>query len=305
MSNMNPHATALADIVSVIRDLSNEAGVDKEVRTGPEAIYQNSLFITLNILKDLFGFNSETAFLRYVGKYHRDMFPHIPERSWLNRKTKRLTVTVRDIHALLLQKLCTDRIEIRIVDTTGVPVVKLHRARYCKGFERKAEVNYGYCAAKKSYYYGEKLTLLTTPEGIPTSYVLTPANVHDVRALKENLFKVAHDVEKKIVIGDLGYYDGELETELKQEYASKLITPEKKRHQKKNSRRAKCLLKLRSGIERINEQLQDHMHLDKTRARSQTGLEARIQSIITSFTFGIYFNVLSGRNILSLKSLVT
>lgn len=300
-----PPSAALVDIVSAIRDLCNEAGVDKEVRTGPEALYPNILFITLNILKDLFGFNSESGFLRYAGKHHHDFFPHIPKQSWFNRKSKKLKSTVRDVHTLLLQKLYAHRIEIRIVDTTGVPVVKLHRAHYCKGFEQKTEANYGYCAAKKSYYYGEKLTLLTTPNGIPTSYVLTPANVHDVRALKENLSDVAHDIEKKIVIGDLGYYDGALETELKEVYASKLITPEKKRHQKRNTTRDKKLLKLRSGIERINEQLQDHMHIDETRARSQTGLEARIQSIITSFTFGIYFNMLCGRNILSLKSLVT
>lgn len=299
-----PPPAALADIVSAIRDLCNEAGVDKEVRTGPEASYPNSLFITLNILKGLFGFNSESGFLRYAGNHHKDIFPRIPKQSWFNRKSKKLVGTIQDIHALLLQKLCADRIEIRIVDTTGVPVVKLHRARYCRGFERKTEVNYGYCAAKKSYYYGEKLTLLTTPEGIPTSYLLTPANIHDVRALKENLSDVAYDIEKKMIVADLGYYDGALEMELKDGYGSKLVTPEKKRHQKRNTIREKKLLKLRSGIERINEQLQDHMHIDETRARSQTGLETRIQSIITSFTFGIYFNMLSGRNILSLKSLV-
>lgn len=302
---MQTQNTALADIVAVIADVCNEAKVDLKVRTGPDATYPPSQFIMILILKNLFGFTSETSFLRYLGNFHRDLFPRIPERSWFNRKAKKLVDEERRIHNLLLTKLGAEKISIRIVDTTGIPVVKLHRSRRSKSFARKREVNYGYCASKNSYYYGEKLTLFVTPQGIPTAHILTPANVHDLRALKENISVVARELTRKTIVADKGYYDGDLEMTLAETYRSKLVVPEKRRHQKRNTKEERALLKTRQIVETVNEQLQDQMGVDRTRAKSHCGLIARIQSIIMSFTFGAYFNMISGRPLLSMKSIVT
>lgn len=301
---MTHHRTALAAIIAAIEDLCQEAKVDEEIRPGPEAIYTNSLLINILILKSLFGFSSESSFLRYLEKHHCDLFPEIPEQSWFNRKAKKLVEQEKTIHKLLLEKLSASSIKIRVIDTTGVPVVKLHRARKCRSFKRKAEVNYGYCASKDSYYYGQKLTLSVTPQGIPAAHILTPANLRDVRALKENLNTIRSDLLGKTVVADLGYYDGELEATLKVDYHSRLVVPEKKRHQRKNSDQDKQLLRGRQIIETVNEQLQDQMLIDETRAKSQAGLVSRVQSILLSFTFGMYFNMLNGRDLLALKSIV-
>ncbi|MBD1904403.1 transposase [Funiculus sociatus GB2-A5] len=45
----------------------------------------------------------------------------------------------------------------------------------------------GYCAARQMYYFGYKLTLLTTWNGIPIAYDLVPANT-DERVAVESLF---------------------------------------------------------------------------------------------------------------------
>ena len=299
-----PSAT-LAEILTVMQDLCKSAKVDKCVRPGPESRYPNSLFITLNLLRHLFGINSESAFLRYIVKHHANRLPQIPEQSWFNRKTKRLTREIDEIYQLLLKRLGVAKIEIRIVDATGIPVVKLHRARKCRSFQRRTEVGYGYCAAKDGYYYGEKMTLLVTPQGVPAGHALAPANHHDVRAFKAQLPRLMPYLMRKVIVADLGYYDGELDVEIADRYQGYVVTPEKKRHQKKNSWWERQLLKLRKIVETVIEQLQDHMHIDDTRAKSQRGLEVRIQSLITSFTFGIYWNALHGRELLAIKSVLT
>lgn len=66
----------------------------------------------------------------------------------------------------------------------------------------------------------------------------------------------------------------------------------------------KKLLRKRSIVETVNEQLQDHMRIDDTKAKSNLGLISRIQSILLSFTFGIYFSMLNGRDLLAIKSIV-
>jgi IS5 family transposase len=281
---MKTQSTAVSAIVAEIQELCNEAKVDENVHRGPVAVFTPSFIVTVLILKNLFGFSSERSFVRYLKNHHSHTFPSLPERSWFNRKARKCVGIEKEIHALLLQKLKAHRIEIRIVDTTPVPVVKLWRAGHCRSFERKTEVNYGYCASKKLYYYGQKLTLLTTPEGLPTEHILTPANVHDVRVLKENLASLT-GIRRKKIIADKGYYDGELEVELEKKYCTRLIVPEKKRHQKKNTREEKRLLKTRSIIETANNQLQDQMNIDETRAKSVSGLTSRIQSAILSFAF--------------------
>ena len=300
---MNTNSTAVSAIVAEIQNLCNEAKVDERVHRGPKAVFKPSFIVTILILKNLFGFSSERSFIRYMEKHHGGMFPFLPERSWFNRKAKKLTSVQKEIHLLLLKKLNVDKIEIRIIDSTPVPVVKIWRAGKCRSFNRKTEVNYGYCASKKMYYYGQKLTLFTTPSGLPTEYILTPANHHDLKAFKENI-KELSDIKKKKIIADKGYYDGELEVELQKKYHTKLIVPEKKRHQKKNTDEEKKLLKKRGIIETINNQLQDQMNIDQTRAKSISGLTSRIQSAILAFSFGFYFNMISGNKPLAIKSLL-
>ena len=300
---MNTQSTAVSAMLAKIQDLCNEAKIDEKVQRGPKAVFKPSFIVTILILKNLFGFSSERSFLRYMKKHHGGMFSFLPERSWFNRKARKLVNAQKEIHTLLLKKLGADRIEIRIVDSTPIPVVKIWRAGKCRSFKRKIEVNYGYCSSKKMYYYGQKLTLFTTPEGLPTEHILTPANHHDLRVFKENLTELS-SIKKKKIIADKGYYDGELEVELQNKYQTRLIVPDKRRHQKKNTDEDKKLLKNRSIIETVNNQLQDQMNIDETRAKSVSGLTSRIQSAILSFSFGFYFNVISGNDPLAIKSLL-
>ena len=125
-----------------------------------------------------------------------------------------------------------------------------------------------------------------------------------MRAFKEHLPLLAADLSHKIVLGDRGYYDGALDCELAEKYRSHMVTPEKKRHQKKNTQTEKQLLKRRSIIEAVNQQLQDHLRVDDTKAKSNAGLIIQVQSILTSFVFGAYLNSLAGRDLLALKSSV-
>jgi hypothetical protein len=296
--------SAVFSIVTMIENLCKEASIDGRTRPGPEALHPPSKIIVILILKNLFAFSSERSFLRYLAGHHPGLFSRLPEHSWFNRKARKLLQEQREIHVLLLSKLRADRIEIRIVDTTPIPVVRIYRSKKCKSFKPKVEASCGYCASKKMYYYGQKLTLFVTPDGIPTDHLLTLANIHDVRVLKENLEKIAPILKRKKLVADKGYYDGELETTLLNRYEATLVVPEKKRHQKKNTLEEKSLLRKRSIIETVNNQLQDQMNIDETRAKTLRGLQARIQSSILSFTFGIYFNRSFGRPSLALKSIL-
>lgn len=293
----------LTVIIKTIEEMCKRCQVDNVVRPGPESKYANSYFITLIILQHLFGFSSESSFLRFLVKLEHPGLTSVPEQSWYNRKAKKLVGQVEGIRLLMLHRLGAHAIKLRIVDSVPVPVITYVRARRCQSFAPGLSAGFGYCAATKTKYFGQKLTLLTTPQGLPTDYRLSLANRHDVRVFKEFLSERSY--AQTTFIGNKGYLMRERDrTDLLTPDQNRLVTPFKSNQVKSNTDGERRLLKKRKIIETVNAQLADQMELKRTRAKSETGLKTRIAGIIASFTFGVYFNWRYQRNILSVKSIL-
>ena len=67
-----------------------------------------------------------------------------------------------------------------VVDSFPVPVCHNIRIRRCKLFPQAHKESFrGYCASKKSYFFGFKVQLLITGQGQPVEFVLTPGSMAD------------------------------------------------------------------------------------------------------------------------------
>jgi IS5 family transposase len=154
-----------------------------------------------------------------------DVFITLPERSWFNRKCRNLQPTATKLQQVFAAELSD--VEFKIVDSTPVPVLKPYKGNNSPCFPRGKKTNYGYCASKKEYYYGAKLSLIMTPEGVITEVGIHAANTADINALRDMLSGM--DITKLKLIGDKGYYDGELRATLKHQ-KGRLVVPDKKRH---------------------------------------------------------------------------
>jgi len=69
-----------------------------------------------------------------------------------------------------------------IVDSCPVPVCANIRICRCRLYQD--EHHRGYCASKRSYYYGLKVHLLVSATGQPVEFVLTPAAEADISGLR-------------------------------------------------------------------------------------------------------------------------
>jgi hypothetical protein len=190
---------------------------------------------------------------------------------------------------------------LRIVDSTPIPVVKIYRSYNSPCFPKGKQTAYGYCASKKEYYYGVNLSLIITPNGTITDFGIHAANVHDLNACKDILKDI--DMHGKTLLGDKGYYDGELRITLSNN-ESHLVVPDKKRHHIFNSQEDRRLLMKRSLVETVIEQLKSHMKIHETLAQSYQGLVTRLTAAILAFTFAQYFNRKTGRPLLAVKSVL-
>jgi hypothetical protein len=291
-------SSAVSSILAEVETVCKQQNID-QIKCGPRPQYKDSFIIGLIVIKNLLGMNSESSYLRYLAKHHGDVFITLPERSWFNRKCRNLQPTATKLQQVFAAELSD--VEFKIVDSTPVPVLKPYKGNNSPCFPRGKKTNYGYCASKKEYYYGAKLSLIMTPEGVITEVGIHAANTADINALRDMLSCM--DITKLKLIGDKGYYDGELRATLKHQ-KGRLVVPDKKRHHRFNTKQDKRLLKKRSIVETVNGQLKEHMRIAETLAQSYQWLLTRLWGALLAFTFGQIYNLQHDRPLLSIKSIL-
>lgn len=290
----------LTKIVNLVREIYKQSAF-KEPRRPGKREFSDLYICQLVVVQNLKGFSNESAFLRFLKNHPCKAFPVLPTQSCYNHRSKELGAIIEQLTEKIQQKLQIHQTKIRIIDATGVPVTKFYRRWKTKSFRNNKYFGVGYCHAKKERYYGVKLTLIVTKEGIPITYHLMPANRHDVKALEP----VAKNLTGVWLVGDKGYVSKRLHAKLKRTQRIKVITPKRKNQKVKNTAWEKRKLKHRILIEVINEQLKDHFNLEKLRAKSAEGIQARIRNIIFSYLVATYFNKMYHRNLLSIKGILS
>lgn len=290
----------LTKIVNLVRGVYKQSGFKEPKRRG-KRVFSDLYVCQMVVVQNLKGYSSESEFLRYLQSNPCKAFPKIPTQSCYNHRSKRLEPVIRQLTEEVLKRLKTNKTKIRIIDATGIPVVKYYRRYRTKAFGNKKFFGIGYCAAKKEWYYGQKLTLVVNQQGIPVTYYLMPANRHDVKALKPTV----KELQSIWLVCDKGYVGKEIHEDLKLKQRIKVIVPKRKNQKARNTVWEKRKLKHRQLLERINGQLKDHFGLEKLRAKTAEGIKSRIRNILFSYLIAIYFNKIHHRNLLSIKEILS
>jgi len=271
-------------------------------RPGPRPAFTDSEVITLTLVAELLGLDEETAFLAYVGRHHRALFPLLPERSRYNRRRRQLIEVTNRVRAGLMQgllrHLLPEERDLCVIDSVPVPVVGFHHAR---GDHRwYGEADYGPVPSKKQTVYGYRLHLLITHSGLILDFALVPANHTDGTLTEQLLIDKAH----LTVVGDKGYINGPLQDRLAARNAVALLTPRRKNQRVQlPAALTRAITHFRQIIETVNSQLVGQFHLQRNHAKSVSGLCARVQAKLTAHTVGLYLNRLLGQPLLALKPL--
>ncbi len=148
----------------------------------------DSEVLTLALLQQLRGVESQRSFLRDAERFFCDLFPGVAglAPSSFHRRARKLRRFLEPLRRSVLPELAGDP-ETLIVDSTLLPVLHPRQVRQSSaGFEGTAWARWGSFAV-----YGVKLHLLCATNRVPISYELTAANVADVLLVRE-LLEVAH-----------------------------------------------------------------------------------------------------------------
>lgn len=168
-----------------------------------------------------------------------------------------------------------------VVDSFPVPVCHNIRIRRCKLFPREHKESFrGYCASKKSYFFGFKVQLLITGHGEPVEFVLTPGSMADPAGFR--LLEL--DLEPGALIhADKGYNDyGEEDLLLE---AAQIVLQPLRRHNAKRKMPlcVEFLAKpVRQQVETAISQI-TNLFPKRIHAITQQGLELKLTCFILAY----------------------
>ena len=162
-----------------------------------------------------------------------------------------------------------------------VPVCHNIRINRCKLFPKQHKESFrGYCASKKSYFFGFKVQLLITAQGQPVEFVLTPGSMADQTGFG---FLELDLPCGSIIHADKGYNDYG-EEDLLREAGEILLQPLRK----SNSKRGRpawvefvskpVRQRVETAISQITGLFPKHIH-----AVTQRGLELKLTCFVLAF----------------------
>lgn len=160
--------------------------------------------------------------------------------------------------------------KVFIIDSMPVPVCKRVRAMRCRKVRGRAYC--GYCAAKKEKFFGWRLHLVCSPDGLPVAFDLLPASCHDLTPIHELTFNLPAGA---CVYLDKAYNSKPDEASILAACGVRLI-PIRRDNMKPHDWVDEYDLRLfRHSIETTNSQLQS-MGVQSLHARSNSGFEIKV-----------------------------
>src|SRR5438067_3940264 len=132
-------------------------------KVGRKPDFSDSEVITLALAMHWCGFTSEREWLRFVGNNYRALFPGLVSQSEFNRRSRNLCWLMDAMRRFVLEQMHAFEQEYRLLDST--PVHVRHWRRYGRSTLFMPEAALGYCAAKREYFYGYRLSTLPLLDG--------------------------------------------------------------------------------------------------------------------------------------------
>ena len=245
----------------------------------------DSELICLAVAQVLLDCPNETRFLRFARQRLRHLFPYIPGQSGFNKRLRALAPEILKViaHLARLSPSFCDR--LRLLDSTPVPCAASRET--VKRSALSGLAAYGYCASHHRYFWGFRLYLLCSPDGMPIAFELAPANVPERVVAAEMLERALESGQT--VICDKGFSGEEFER-LVSSHGGTLLRPDRRDEKP----RFGSLGGIRQWIESAFATCKGQLSLERHGGRSLAGLVSRIARRLLALAACIWHNWMLG-----------
>ena len=208
------------------------------------------------------------------------LFPYIPGQSGFNKRLRALAPQLLEAITLLARLSPSFCDRFRLLDSTPVPCAASRET-----VRRSALAGiggYGYCRSHSRWFWGFRLYLLCSPDGLPVGFELAPANAPERLVAAELLQRVLQPGQP--VICDKGFAGADFEQHIRSLGAT-ILRPDRKDEQPRFGSPGA----IRQLIESTFDTLKDQLSLERHGGRTLPGL-SRIARRLLALTAAILHN---------------
>src|SRR6266550_5455423 len=173
-------------------------------RAGRPKKLTDAELVCLAVAQVLLGARSEHHWLRLCYGRLGHLFPYLPHQPGYHKRVKAAAPLLAAAMDYLAREVPSWHDQVRLIDATPLPCGTSRET--VKRSELAGWAGYGYCAAHSRWYWGLKLYLLTTPDGMPVAWCLASPQLGEREVAAELLADTPRPLlAGTTVIGDKGF----------------------------------------------------------------------------------------------------
>jgi hypothetical protein len=261
-------------------------------RSGLQPRLSDAELVTLAVMQALLGYTSESRWVRYARAHLGHLFPYLPGQPGYNRRLRAAAGLIATLTRMLAADTSLWADDVWVADSTPVECGRSRETARRSDLAGWAE--YGYCASHSRYFWGLRLHLLCTLQGLPVGFALTGAKADERQVLLGILGDpvLTAGRDGQIIIADKNYYGHDFETVLADGRICLLRPARKGEPERAGSRFFKPL---RQVIESINDTFKGQLDLERHGGHTPAGVMVRILQRILALTAAIWHNDHTGQ----------
>jgi hypothetical protein len=294
-TNLDTLATALyVKTDDLLKDSPHLAPYRPEVGIGPKL--SDAELVTVAVMQALLGFTSEARWLRYARAHLRHLFPYLPQQPGYNKRLRAAAQMIRHCIRALATGTTVWADDVWVVDSTPVECGRSRQT--AKRSDLAGWAEYGYCASHSRYFWGLRLHLVCTLQGLPVAFALTGAKA-DEREVLTAMFTAEPELVTtrpgQTLIGEKNYFGTVFETTMAGAGVT-LLRPARKGEPPRAG--AHLFKPLRQIIESVNDTFKGQLDLERHGGHTPGGVIVRVLQRILALTAAIWHNDRTGQPVM-------
>jgi hypothetical protein len=217
----------------------------------------------------------------------RHVVAYLPQQPGYNKRLRKVADTIGWLITVLGRETSLFTGDVWVADSTPVECARSRET--AKRSELAGVSGYGYCARHSRDFWGLRLHLVCTLQGLPVGAALTGAKADERQLLLDILDDTALAPNRagRTLIADKNCYGREFEAILAQAGIG-LLRPARKGEADRAG--ARFFTPLRQVIESINDTLKGQLDLEQHGGRTLAGVVVRVWQRVLALTAAIWHN---------------
>lgn len=241
--------------------------------------------VCLSVAQQLLGVASERRWIRYARTHLAGLFPHLPGQSGYGKRLRKQAGLLAAVIIELARDTPSWHDLLRLVDSTPLPCAASRET--VRRSDLAGHAGYGYCASHSRFFWGLRLYLITTADGLPIIWALANPKIGERDVVRAMLERDSHLIRAgQVLLGDKGFAGRDFEAFIHDDLHVHLVRPDRKDEPARHG----DLARHRQWIEAIIDTLKGQLTLEDHAGRTLAGVHARVAARLLALTCAIWHN---------------